>query len=473
VTRNVAILVATLCFMFTSAHYATLLLYAVLSGRLMREHRAGRRPVALAKTATDSSLPGVSIIMPAYNEESGIVHSTISALAQGYPHVEVVVVNDGSRDGTVRALIDHFGLEPFDTDPRSGPIPTEAVHTVYRSRDDQRIVVVDKAPAGAKADAANAGINVARYPWVVVMDADQFLEHDTLTRLMVGVVAAPDEIVAVGGTLLPANDLVVDGSEIIQRRAPSRYWVGCQTIEYLTAFFVARPGLARLGAMPIVSGGFGLFRRDALLAVDGYRAGHLGEDLDMVLRMQRVLAERGEAHRMMQVPESICWTEFPSTKTVLRRQRLRWHRGLHQVMRDHRSMIGRRRYGRVGTVGVGSLWLFEWIGPLLEAVGWVFLAGMLWAGWVDPSGAMAVLLATQFFGMVVTMMSVTMASRHLQTFRTTGDLLRLMWWSVALNWGYRHLTLLWRLRSLLPGAGGWGDMPRVGLTTRPAPVPAP
>jgi cellulose synthase/poly-beta-1,6-N-acetylglucosamine synthase-like glycosyltransferase len=463
--RLAVIVFGVVCVTFTAAQYAVLLGYAGLSSRLLRDNRAGRRPVALAKLATDRAMPGVSVIMPAYNEENVIVHTTVSALAQDYPHIEVVVVNDGSKDETLQALIDHYRLELYEADPAPGPIPTKHVHAVYRSRHEPRIVVVDKAPSGSKADGSNAGINVANYPWVVVMDADEFMETDTIGRCMVEVAAAPDTVAAVGGTLLPANDIVIDGPNILERHTPRNYWVGCQLIEYLTAFVIARPGLARLRAMPIVSGGFGLFRRDAVVAVGGYRHGHLGEDMDMCLRVQRHLADRGEDYRVVQVPESLCWTEFPSTKAALRRQRIRWHRGLKMVMDDHGSMMGRRRYGPVGTLGVGSLYLFEWWGPILEAIGWLVMAVLLALGWVDPAAVLGLFLATQFIGMAITMVGVLMTTRHLKVFNRSVDLVRMLGWAIALNWGYRQLTLVWRIRSLLPGATGWGEMPRAGFKT--------
>ena len=462
---------AFVCFGFTIAQYMVLVGYAALSGRLMRRNRPGRRPLSIAKVSTDPAMPGVSVVMPAYNEENVIVHTTVSALAQEYPHIEVIVVNDGSRDATLQTLIDHFEMEVFEQSPTPGPIPTEPVRATYGSRREPRIVLIDKEPSGAKADGSNAGINAARYPWIVVMDADEFMERDTIARCMVEVVAAPDTVVAVGGTLMPANDLVIDGPDIVERRAPSNYWVGCQTIEYLTAFLVARPGLASFGAMPIVSGGFGLYRRDVLIDVGGYRHGHLGEDMDMCLRVQRLLADTGNSHRIAQVPESLCWTEFPSTEAVLRRQRVRWHRGLKMIIDDYRSMIGRRRYGTVGTVGVGGLVLFEWIGPILEALGWVALATLFGAGWISPTAAGTAFLATQTVGIFLSMLGVTLMTRHLQTFRSRRDMWRLLGWAVVANWGYRQLTLVWRIRSLLPGSTGWGEMPRAGFKVAAAATP--
>ena len=203
-----------------------LLGYGVLSGGLLRDKRAGRRPVVLAKVATDRAMPGVSIIMPAYNEENVITHTTVSALEQEYPHVEVIVVNDGSKDATLQVLIDHFDLELYDANPPQGPIATETVRGIYRSRHEPRIVVVDKAPSGAKADGANAGINLASHPWVVVMDADEFMERDTIARCMVEAVRCPDEVLAIGGTLVPATtSSSTDRTSSSAMRRPTIGWV--------------------------------------------------------------------------------------------------------------------------------------------------------------------------------------------------------------------------------------------------------
>lgn len=466
--RNAAVVFGFLCFSFTVLQTTMLVVYGQISARMLGHNRAGRRPVALAKAAVDESMPGVTIIMPAYNEENVITHTAVSALAQQYPLLEVIIVNDGSKDNTLQVMIDHFDMVAYDANPAQGAIPTKQLHAVYRSQSEPRIVVVDKEGSGAKADNSNVGLNIASHPWVVVMDADEFMERDTIARCMVEVVVDPDRIAAVGGTLLPANDIVIDGPNIMERHAPSNYWVGCQLIEYLTAFLVARPGLARIGAMPIVSGGFGLYRRDAIVGAGGYQHGHLGEDMDMCLRVQRHLADRGEPCSVVQVPESLCWTEFPPVRDVLRRQRIRWHRGLKMIMDDHGSMMFRRRYGAVGTVGVGQLYLFEWIGPILEAIGWVVIAGMLLAGWITLEATIAVFLTVQVFGTAMTMIGVVLMVRHLHVFNSARDIRRMLVWAIVINWGYRQLTLVWRIRSMLPGATGWGEMPRAGFKTRSA-----
>lgn len=454
-----------ICLSFTVLQYFAMLVWAGLSGQLLNRHRHGNRQLALQKIKVDPNAPGVSLVLPAYNEEAVIVHTVRSALEQEYANLEIIVVNDGSKDSTMDVLIEAFDLHVFESEPPMGPIPTKELFAIYRSQQVPNLVVVDKAGSGAKADNSNVGVNIATYEWVVVMDADEFMELDVIARCMAEVVVSPDQVVGVGTSLLPANDIVIDGPRIVDRRVGTDYWVGCQLIEYLTAFLVARPGLAHIGAMPIISGGFGLFRRDCIVEVGGYVHGHLGEDMDMCMRMQKMQLERGAPYRIVQVPEAIVWTEFPSDRGVLKRQRVRWHRGLKIIMDDYGNMIGRKRYGTVGTIGMGSLYIFEWIGPILEALGWVLLTILLVFGLAEPMSVLGVFLTTQFFGMALTMLGALMGIGRLGIYHRSADVWRLIAFAVLVNWGYRQLTLVWRMRSILPGDNTWGEMPRAGFKT--------
>ena len=467
--RTGVVIFMAICLSFTVLQYVAMVIWAVLSGRLLDRRRHGNRALALQKIKADPAAPGVSLILPAYDEEAVIVHTTRSALEQEYANLEIIVVNDGSKDNTLGVLIDAFDMHVFESQPPVGPIATKDLHAIYRSQQVPNLVVVDKAASGAKADNANVGVNIATYDWVVVMDADEFMEIDVIARCMAGVVVSPDEIVGVGTTLLPANDIIIDGPHIVDRRVGADYWVGCQLIEYLTAFLVARPGMASIGAMPIISGGFGLYKRDAIVRAGGYVHGHLGEDMDMCLRIQQTELAQGRPHQIVQVPEAIVWTEFPSDKSVLKRQRIRWHRGLRTIMDDYGHMIGRKKYGTVGTIGVGSLYVFEWIGPILEAIGWVLLVILLVFGFVSPVAALSVYLTAQFFGMALTMLGALMGIARLGVYHRSRDVWRLVGFALKVNWGYRQLTLVWRIRSLLPGENVWGEMPRAGFTTVGAP----
>ncbi|MEE9415984.1 MAG: glycosyltransferase [Acidimicrobiales bacterium] len=452
-------------FAFTILHFLAIAFWSLLSLRLLGRQRAARRPVPLLKTPTLENAPGVSVILPAYNEEAVIAHSVANALSQDYPKLEVIVVNDGSKDRTMEIMLEAFEMALVEENPPPGVIHTEEVFAIYRSQSDSRLWFVDKAPAGAKADNANVGLNLATQPFVVVMDADEFMETDCITRCMVEVMAQPDDVIAVGTTLLPANDIVIDGPKIVHRQASRNYWVGCQLIEYLTAFIISRPGMAHVGAMPIVSGGFGLFRREAVLKLGGYIHDHLGEDMDLCVRLHRYHLENKIPYRIIQAPEAVVWTEFPPVRSTLRRQRIRWHRGLRMIVADTRSLIGKPAYGNFGRFGVGTLFLFEWWGPIIEGLGYLVMLALLLLGWMNISAALALFLATQLIGQVVAILSVSIAVSTFGFYSRPRDLGYMLLWAIAMNWGFRQQSLFWRLRSLLPGETAWGEMPRAGFKT--------
>ena len=452
-------------FAFTILHFVAIGFWSLLSLRLLARERPANRTIPLTIAPLMDDPPGVTIVLPAYNEEEVITYSSGNALAQDYPNLEVIVVNDGSKDSTMQVMLDAYDMELVEEHPQSFPIATEPIFGVYRSPTDERLWFVDKAPAGAKADNANVGINMASHPWVVIMDSDEFMETDAITRCMVEIMAAPDDVIGVGTTLLPANDIVIDGSHIVQREASTNYWVGCQLVEYLTAFIISRPGMAHVGALPIISGGFGLYQRAALLTIGGFDKHHIGEDMDLCIRLHRHHLENNIPYRIVQAPEAIIWTEFPSSRKILQRQRVRWHRGLRQIVSDNSKYIGRRKYGNFGRFGIGTLYFFEWMGPLIEGAGWIVMIGLLSLGWVDVTNAIAMLVATQLIGQVVAILSVAVAVSTFGFYNRPSDLRRMLWWAVCMNWGFRQQSLYWRMRSLLPGDTGWGEMPRTGFKT--------
>ncbi len=455
-------------FSFTIIHFVAIGFWSMLSLRLLKRDRPARRLVPRTEAPLLEDPPGVSIILPAYNEEAVIAHSSANALAQDYPNLEVIVVNDGSKDNTARVMIETHDMELVEKNPVSGPIPTLPIYAIYRSRTDDRLWFVDKAPAGAKADNLNIGINLAQHPWVVIMDADEFMENDAMTRCMVEVMAQPDNVVGVGTTLLPSNDIIIDGSQIVRREVARNYWVGCQLVEYLTAFIISRPGMAHIGAMPIISGGFGLYRRDVLLQLNGYVHGHLGEDMDLCVRMHRYHLENDIPYRVVQAPEAIVWTEFPSSRQVLMRQRIRWHRGLRMLIKDARKMMFQPKYKNFGRFGLATLYFFEWCGPIIEGIGWILMIALLLLGWVNIESAFAMFIAAQLIGQVVATLSVAVGVSTFGFYNRPSDLGRMLLFSLAVNWGFRQQSLWWRLRALLPGETAWGEMPRAGFKTATA-----
>ncbi|TLY45516.1 MAG: glycosyltransferase family 2 protein, partial [Gemmatimonadetes bacterium] len=295
------------------------------------------------------ALPPISLLVPAYNERATIEASVTAILTLEYRNFEVIVVNDGSKDDTLDRLREAFDLYEV---PRTYPegIATRPLRGVYRSRSRTRLVVLDK-ENGGKADSLNAAINASRFPLVIAVDADTLIEPDALLRLTRPFLLGR-HIAAVGGTVRVANSCTVEHGRVTDARVPRRFLPGVQVVEYLRAFLFGRLGWNRLGGNLIISGAFGLFRKEDVLAIHGYRTASVVEDLDLVVRLHRYLLQRRVRYEMPFIPDPVAWTEVPESGKVLARQRERWHRGLLAAMWTYKTMLFNPRYGRVGLIAV-------------------------------------------------------------------------------------------------------------------------
>ena len=451
------------CFGFGVVYFACLSIWRRRSIAMLAAPRPSTRHEPMSRVAARNDLPRVTMIMPGFNEEVTILGSVAGVLSMQYSRLEVIVVNDGSCDRTVAMLVEHYDMVAVGGEPLAGPIHCEPVRTLYRSRSDPRLLLIDKAAAGAKADGANCAINYASGDWCVVMDADVLVAPDAVLRCMTEIAHTSGNVIAAGVTLLPTNECKITDARVVTAVVARNPWVGMQTVEYLGAFLLSRPGMSTLGALPIVSGGFGVFRRDALVRVGGYRHPSLGEDLDMAVRLHRSFREAKEPYRVLQVPDAICWTEFPFNRAMLRRQRIRWHRGLRQVLREHRRVILNPRYGAFGMLGMSNMYVFEWLAVSVEAVGYVSCAVLGITGKLNAAGAAAFLACSQSVGLYLSISALRTAVRFLDVYRGRSNALRLLGWAVAMQFGYRQMTVLWRVRSLVGKSMAWGAMPRAGF----------
>jgi cellulose synthase/poly-beta-1,6-N-acetylglucosamine synthase-like glycosyltransferase len=317
-------------------------------------------------------LPPVSIILPAYNEEKTIAESVRSILFVRYPQYELLVVNDGSKDGTLKTLIEAFNLVKMDYVFRRS-IDTEKVRGIYISRDFKNIIVIDK-ENGGKADALNAGINVSRYPYFCAVDADTILGEDALAKLILPFVNDPERTTAVGGIVKPANGAVIQMGRLLQERVTKNLLVILQSLEYARAFFLGRLGLSSINSLLIVSGAFGLFKKDDVLKVEGYKRRSLGEDMMLVVKLHKLKRKERKRYRIAFVTDTVCWTEIPSTLRVLARQRVRWQMGLMESIFQNSDMILNPRYGIIGLFAMPFYILTEIVPPFFELIGYSVLA---------------------------------------------------------------------------------------------------
>jgi cellulose synthase/poly-beta-1,6-N-acetylglucosamine synthase-like glycosyltransferase len=407
------------------------------------------------------STPLVSIVVPARNEELTIVDSIRALLSMDYPTREIVVVNDGSSDGTLALLRQTFHMLAAPV-AYAQPLPTAAVRGIYRSTSDPSLVVVDKESGGCKADAANAGINAASGELLLVMDADTVLEPDALSRTVLAFLEDPTTVAA-GAKVAIVNGSRVENGRVTDVALPRSWFARLQVVEYMRAFLLFRTACAATNCLLILSGAFGLFRRDAVIAVGGFDRTAIGEDFDLTVRLQRHMRATRQPFRIVFDPNPLCCTQAPEDWVSLRSQRYRWRRGLLQVLWRYRGMIGNPRYGLVGLGALPYMAIFEGLAPLLEFASYVLATVAVIMGLFNWGHYIFVLAVWTLFGTAVSMMAVLLNDEATRRYMRGPDLIRLFVVALFENYGYRQLNTWWGVVGTvqaLTGRSGWGPMKR-------------
>ncbi|MDA8314010.1 MAG: glycosyltransferase [Actinomycetota bacterium] len=435
----------------------------VAAASQMLQHRRASAGEDSHWLLSSSILPRVSVLVPAHNEATTVGESVRALLTLEYPNLEVVLVNDGSTDETLETLVRHFELQAIHPIYRH-VVATKDVRALYRSELYPGLVVVDK-ENGGKADSLNAGLNLASGVLVCAIDADTLIEPDALLRIVQPFLARED-VVASGGTIRVVNGSLVQAGRVVVARAPRRPVAGLQALEYLRAFLFGRLGWNRLGGNLIISGAFGLFKRDSLRGIGGYQVDSIGEDMELVVRLRRAGIEQGGASRAIFVPEPVAWTEAPESLRVLGRQRDRWQRGLVDVLRRHRRLVFNPNYGAVGLVVVPYFVLVELLGPAIEALGVLGLVVGLCLGLVDVQFALLFLLVVYGWGLLFSIGALLLDELTSRRYEGLADRVLLVCWALLEPLGYRQLTVIWQLRGMIRAVRGrreWGEMSRKGF----------
>jgi cellulose synthase/poly-beta-1,6-N-acetylglucosamine synthase-like glycosyltransferase/peptidoglycan/xylan/chitin deacetylase (PgdA/CDA1 family) len=365
-------------------------------------HRHARRRRELPTGATFT--PSASIVVPAFNEAVAIERAVRSLVASDYPELEVIVVDDGSLDGT-GDLVEALGLP------------------------DVRVI---RQPNSGKPTALNRGIAAARHEVIVLVDADTIFESQSLRRV-IAPLAAP-RVGAVSGNTKVGN-----------RRGLLGRW---QHIEYVIGFNLDRRVYDVLRCMPTVPGAIGAFRREALADVGGIPSDTLAEDTDLTLAIGRAGWE------VVYAEEARAWTEAPATLGALWRQRYRWSFGTMQAVWKHKGAVWRRGEGRVGRRALPYLVLFQLLLPVLAPLVDVFaLYGLLF---LDPLPVAAYWAA----------FNLLQVGQGFFAFRLDGESLRPLWTVPLQQLVYRQLMYLVVIESLISALRGtrlrWQHVERTG-----------
>jgi cellulose synthase/poly-beta-1,6-N-acetylglucosamine synthase-like glycosyltransferase len=407
----------------------------------------------------------VSMIAPAFNEVKTVVESVKSLLKLNFGKYEVLVVNDGSKDETLETMIHEFEL--LKTNQFYEPILlAQPVRGIYHSRKPEykNLTVIDK-ENGGKADALNVGINCAKYDHVCCIDADSILEDDALLKCM-RPFHEDKTVVAVGGIIRIANGCKVVNGRVVSVGLSHNLLPIFQVVEYLRAFLSGRMFWNIFQGPLIISGAFGIFKKSIIMEIGGYRPDTVGEDMELVARIHRTMMEKKSPYKIIFVPDPVCWTEAPDSLSVLSRQRNRWHRGLLDTLLIHKRMLFNVNYGSIGIGAMPYFFLIELLGPVFEAIGYLSLIVMYVFGVLNSDIAILFFIVSLFYGALFSVGAVILEEISFQRYPKPSDLALLLSLGIIENFGYRQLTVMWRLKGIydyFKGNKNWGSMRRKGF----------
>jgi len=440
-------------------------LYFVIFGLSIRHSfpmKTGIRYNRLNKLSGSSHVPPVSLLVPAYNEELTIIENVRSLLALNYPEYEVIVVNDGSKDGTFQKMIQEFQLErinPFV----SNHIKTAKVRGIYHNPEYPKLYFIDK-ENGGKADSLNAGINLAQYSLVSTIDADSLLEKDALTRIARVYMENPEETVAVGGNVRIVNSCTVEDGIVKNVRFPKKLLPALQNVEYIKAFLGGRIGWSAVNGLIIVSGAFGVFQKDKIIAVGGYRGGYPGEDMNIVIKLHRYCLENDIPYRVAFCPDAVCWTQAPDTYRILSSQRKRWGRGnLKNMVEEGIHMVFRPKYKIFGMLTIPYNILFETLNPYFRITGLLAILGYWMLNMTEWKTLVVFAMVNFLSCFMLSLGALFIEESVFSRYPKLRDLNKMLLYSFLMFVGYRQIGVWWRFRGhidFLRNNNSWGTMVR-------------
>lgn len=462
---------------YATALYLSYIIIGILSAFELNFYKNKTRHFNYNAIPGYVKLPSISIIAPAYNEEKTIIENIRSLLSLYYPGIEVIIVNDGSRDNSLKKIIEHYELVKasvaFEQKVRSAP-----VRGIYKSMNSaySNLTIIDK-ENGGKADALNAGINLARSDLFLAIDVDCIIEQDAILRMVKPFLeeAGGRRVIASGGSVRIANSCEIKDGVITKVNYPGNVWAKFQVLEYFRAFTLGRMAWSKANGLLIISGAFGLFDRNIVISVGGYDASTVGEDLELVVRMRKYMHETGQKnYKVAFIPDPLCWTEVPSTLKVLSKQRNRWTRGAIDTILKHRKMFMNPRYGFIGTISFPYWLFFEWFGPLVEFSGLIYFAAMAFSGLIDIRIFLLVLLFVFSFSLAFSIFALFYESYIFSKYKGYKFIIQAFFVAIAEMVVYHPLNVIFSLSGnydyfVRKNKKGWGIMTRTAFDNKRQP----
>ena len=400
------------CFVLYLIGYSTFLFVSVVVGAttLYKKKMQDR----LMNKFSDNYYIPITIIVPAYNEEVTVVQTVKSLLTLDYKLYEIIVVDDGSKDTTSKQMIDAYNMHEVRR-PIHRSIACQPEEFIYESHDEKVPLTLIRKKNGGKADALNMGINAAQYPYFICMDADSVLQYDSLRKLVVPVLEN-EQVVAVGGNVRPSNDVELCDGRVNKYRLPCNILACMQLLEYDRSFLASRILFDKFNGSLIISGAFGMFKKEIVVAAGGYDHGTMGEDMELVVKLHSYCLTNHIPYSIRYATDAVCWTQVPEKLGDLKKQRKRWHLGLFQTMWKHREIMANPKYGAVGVVSYMYFLLYELLSPFIEVFG---VLSMVFAYFIDLLNLRFMLVFLLIYALYNSILTLTAFFSRIQTIDLT------------------------------------------------------
>lgn len=456
----------TLILIYAIAIAISYLILALVSIREMKMYMHKNYFIDYKYILSSPFAPGISLIAPAYNEGLTIIDNIKSLMSIMYNNFEVIIVNDGSKDNTLSKMIEAFDLVKVEFDLQY-TLNTKRVRGIYKSenRAFKKLIVVDK-ENGGKADALNVGLNISKRELVACIDVDCIIEPDALLKMVKPFLENPHEVIASGGVVRIANSCIVEDGRLIKVKLPDKFIARVQVLEYIRAFLLGRMAWSKLNGLLLISGAFGLFKRNIAIEAGGYNHKTVGEDMELVVRMRAYLAEQKRKCRVVYIPDPLCWTEAPSSYEILGRQRNRWARGTWETLKLHKRLFFNKKYGVMGMLSYPYWFFFEWLAPFVEFFGLIFFLIFIGLGMVNWVFFFCLLTVVYAFAFFISMFSLLSEEMSFYKYTQKRDIIKMILTAFIEPLWFHPRIVWWSLKGnfdLLKGKKAWGEMTRQGF----------
>lgn len=425
--------------------YAIVFFISTISSVLeLNEDRRKRKYFNKLSIKSNENYVPVSILVPAYNEESTVADCIESLAHQDYPDYEIIVIDDGSSDNTSSVVVDRFNLKKVAR-PIRRLVNCRKEESIYEGVINNKIkITLVKKENGGKADALNMGINISNYPLFISLDADSILQKDSLTNIVMPYME-DDTTVAVGGNIKVSNSVVLDNGEVVKILTPKNLFVIFQTIEYFRVFLTTRVWFNKFNGNLIISEAFGLFKKSAAINVGGYDTNTIGEDMDLVVKLHSFYRKNKLPYSIKYSHKAICWSQVPENYNDLKGQRRRWHIGLITSLYTHKYIFLNLKYGLVGVFSFLYFVIFEMLSCIVDVFGLFLIVVSYFLGFLNIDFLFTFLIVYIGYGVVISIASIILESYSFRNTLNFKSIFVYTIFSVLESFGYRQICGWFRL----------------------------